>query len=140
MRLDVLQVVAWASGLLLVVTGLVALARAGFDQIALGDPVVRVAGLTATPLLALLMLALGVTLLAAATGEVHDRTLRMFGIAIGVIGAVWAIEPAAFFDLLGVERDNGVAALTLAAAIVLTSFVPPLSIRRPGVDEGGLPR
>jgi hypothetical protein len=122
------------------VAGLVALARAGFDQISLGAPVVHVAGLSSSPLLALLLLALGVTLRAAATGEVHDRTLRMIGVAIGVVGTVWAIEPDAFFGLLAVERANGAAALALGAAVVLTSFVPPLSIRRPGVDEHGLPR
>lgn len=135
-RIDVLQVTAWTSGLLLVVIGLVALARAGFDQISLGSPVVTVAGLPASPLLALAMLTLGVALLAAATGEVHDRTLRMTGVAIGVVGTVWTIEPVAFFPLLGVERANGLVAIALAVALVLTSFVPPLSVRRPGIEPG----
>lgn len=132
MRFDLLQVIAWCSGLTQVVIGLVALARAGFDQISLRDPVVEVVGLASTPLLALLMLSFGIVLLAAATGEVDDRVLRLLGVALGVVGTVWFIEPDAFQPLLGIERANGGAALTVAVVIVLSSFVPPLALRRPG--------
>lgn len=135
MRFDVLQVVAWASGLGVVIAGLVMLARAGFDQLSLFDPVVEVAGLSGTPLLAMLLLLLGVVLLAAATGEVAERELRIGGAVIAVVGAVWLIEPAGFAPWLGVERVNGTAAVAVGVALSAVSFVPPLSIRRPGVAE-----
>jgi hypothetical protein len=136
MRFDLLQVVAWALGLAFVVGGLVALARAGFDELALTDPVVEVAGQPATPLLGLVWLLLGVVLLTAGTGEVGERGLRIGGAMLAVLGAVWAIEPDAFAPYLGVEQRSGTLLLVLGAVLVAASFVPPLSIRRPGVPEG----
>lgn len=133
MRFDLLQIVAWGIGLLLIVAGLVALARAGFDQLTLFEPVVEVAGLTASPLLALLMLLVGLLLLAGATGEVDERALRIGGALIAVIGVVWLVEPGAFADYLGISAANGRAALTVGVVLTAVSFVPPLSIRRPGV-------
>jgi hypothetical protein len=41
MRFDVLQIAAWVLGLYFVVAGLVTLARAGFDELALFEPEVR---------------------------------------------------------------------------------------------------
>jgi hypothetical protein len=136
MRFDLLQVVAWAAGLTTVVGGLVAVARAGFEDLGLTEPVVEVGGQPATPLLALLWLAAGMLLLVAATGEVSERRLRIGGVLLGVIGAVWLIEPGAFAPYLGVERDSGAVALGMGVALVAASYVPPLSIARPGVPEG----
>ena len=135
MRLDALQIVAWALGLYFLVAGLVALARAGFDEIGLFEPTVEVGGLPMTPLLALLQLLMGLSLLGAATGVVNERGLRIGGVLLGVIGAVWLIEPNAFEPYLGVVRDSGATWLTMAVVLVGTSFVPPLSIARPGVAQ-----
>ena len=133
MRLDALQVVAWVLGLYVLVAGLVALARAGFEDIGLVAPVVEVGGLPMTPLLALLQLVLGIALLGAATGLVRERGLRVGGVLLGVVGAVWLIEPAAFEPYLGVVRDTGAAWLGMGVALTGASFLPPLSIARPGV-------
>jgi hypothetical protein len=135
MRLDLLQVVAWVLGLAFVVAGLVALARAGFDELALTEPVVEVAGHAATPLLALLWLALGVALLAAGTGEVHERRLRIGGVVLAVVAAVLLIEPDAFTPYLGVQGDSGTLLLAMGVALTAASYVPPLSIARPGVPQ-----
>jgi hypothetical protein len=135
MRLDLLQVVAWVLGLGFVVAGLVAIARAGFEELALTEPVVEVAGHAATPLLALLSLALGVALLAAGTGEVKERRLRIGGVVLAILGAVLLIEPAAFTPYLGVEGGSGSTLLVLGVALTTASFVPPLSLRRPGIRE-----
>ena len=135
MRLDLLQIVAWALGLYLLVAGLVALARAGFEDIGLFEPTVEVGGLPMTPLLALLQLLIGIALLGAATGVVHERGLRIGGVLLGILGAVWLIEPVAFEPYLGVVRDSGAAWLTMAVVLVAASFVPPLSVRRPGVSQ-----
>jgi hypothetical protein len=140
MRFDLLQLTAWSAGVTLIVAGLVVVARAGFEELELLGPVIEVAGLPATPLLAGLLVLLGALLLAAATGEVDDRGLRIVGVLLGIVGAVWLIEPAAFTPYLGIERSNGTAALLVGAALVVTSFVPPLSIRRPGVAQPPPPR
>jgi hypothetical protein len=133
MRFDILQIVAWGLGLSFVVFGLVAVARAGFDELALFEPQVEVGGLPATPLLGLLLLAIGVALLAAGTGEVNERGLRIGGVLLGVLGAVWMIEPAPFEDYLAVDGDSGVTLLAMAVLLMVASFLPPLSVARPGV-------
>jgi hypothetical protein len=133
MRLDLLQLVAWVLGLYFLVAGLVAIARAGFEDIGLFEPAVEVGGLPMTPLLALLQLLIGLALLGAATGVVHERGLRIGGVLLGVVGAVWLIEPGAFEPYLGVARDSGATWLTMAVVLVGVSFVPPVSIARPGV-------
>jgi hypothetical protein len=135
MRFDLLQLLAWVLGVSFVVAGLVAVARAGFDELVLTGPVVEVGGQPATPLLALLWLLVGVALLAAATGEVAERELRVGGVLLGILGAVWAIESAAFAPYLGVERDSGVLLLGVGGALTATSYIPPLSIARPGIPE-----
>lgn len=135
MRIDALQIVAWVLGLYFLVAGLVAVARAGFEESGLFEPAVEVGGLPMTPLLALLQLLIGIALLGAATGVVHERGLRLGGALLGVVGAVWLIEPDAFEPYLGVVRDSGTAWLTMAALLVAASFLPPLSVVRPGVTQ-----
>jgi hypothetical protein len=135
MRVDLLQIVGWILGLYFLVAGLVALARAGFEDMALFDPTVEVGGLPLTPLLALLYLVMGVALLASSTGTVKERGLRIGAVLLGVVGAVWLIEPEPFTEYLGVVRDSGAMLLTLAVLLAAASFVPPLSVARPGMRE-----
>ena len=134
MRFDALQLAAWATGLTLVVAGLVALARAGFGDLTFVEPVIRVGGLPTTPFLALLLVLAGTGILTLATGVVDDRSLRIVGVVLGVIGVVWLIEPAAFTPYFGIGEENGAAALLIAVGLVLASFIPPLAIRRPGTE------
>jgi hypothetical protein len=135
MRLDPLQLVAWAAGLQLVVSGLVVLARSGLDEPSMFRPVVEVAGLSATPLLGGVLVAIGAGSLTAATGEVDERVLRLGGVLLAIVGAVWMIEPDAFTLYLGITQANGLAAIAIGAAYTMISFVPPLAVRRPGVAE-----
>lgn len=137
MRLDLLQIVAWSLGGLLVVFGIVVLARAGLDELTLFQPVASVAGLAGSPMLAGLLVLLGTVLLVAATGDVDERGLRVIGALLLIVGAVWVIEPAAFEPYLGIERRNGVAAIVVGTLLAAASFVPPLAIRRPGTGELG---
>ncbi|MFO7777676.1 MAG: hypothetical protein R6V28_04920 [Nitriliruptoraceae bacterium] len=133
MRFDPLQLVAWLLGLWTIVTGVIALARAGFDDLAVFTPVVEVAGAPLTPLLATLLLLLGIVLLTLATGEVDDRTLRILGVVCAISGVVWLIEPDAFEPYLATQTEHGTRALLVGGGLVAASFLPPLSIRRPGV-------
>lgn len=137
MRFDLLQIAAWVIGLALIVGGLVAIARAGFDDLGLFEPVVEVNGQPATPLFALLWLLIGAALLAAATGAVNEQRLRIAGVLLVVAGLVFLIEPAAFEEFLGVTADSGQAMVLAGALLIATSFVPPLSIRRPGIQDPG---
>jgi hypothetical protein len=136
MRFDLLQLAAWTVGLGLVVAGLVALARAGFDDLGLFEPVVEVGGQAATPLYAVLWLVGGAVVLAAGTGAVNERRLRLAGVVSGVVGAVFLLEPTAFTDHLGVSTDSGTPLLAVGALLAATSFVPPLWIARPGIARG----
>lgn len=134
MRVDLLQIVAWAIGLYLVVAGLVALARTGFSDIGLFSPTVEVSGLPVTPLLAILYVLVGVGLLIAATGEVAQQGLRICGVLLGIVGTVWLIEPDAFEPYLGVTAQSGLVVLVMGVALAVASFVPPLYVLRPGAD------
>jgi hypothetical protein len=135
MRLDLLQIGAWLVGLYLIISALVAVARAGFDDLGLFEPVVEVGGQPATPLWALLWLIIGAFLLSAATGSVAEQRLRIAGVVFAVVGLVFLIEPDAFTEYLGVTADSGSRLLVIGALLIATSFVPPLSIRRPGIRE-----
>lgn len=136
MRFDVLQLAAWATGLYLVIAGAVALARTGFEDLGAFEPVVEVGTETFTPLYAVLWLLLGVMLLAAGTGTVQERGLRIGGVLFGVAGAVILLEPAPFGTWLGVDPDSGTVLLAIGALLTAASFVPPLSVTRPGVRGG----
>lgn len=136
MRIDLLQIVAWAIGLYLIVAGLVAVARAGFDDLGLFSPVVQVSGLPVTPLLAMIYLVVSAGLLIAATGEVAEQGLRITGVLFGIVGTVWLIEPNAFEPYLGVTAQNGLVVLVMGIALAIASFVPPLSVLRPGAGDG----
>ena len=132
MRFDLLQLVGWGIGVWLLVVGIVAVARTGLADLDLGSPVVEVVGLTATPLLAGLLIVVGLMILLLSTGAVEDRSLRMLGATIAIIGAVWYIEPDAFASLLATERDHGTWTIVTGVLLSAASFIPPLSIRRPG--------
>lgn len=135
MRFDLLQIAAWLVGLVLVVAGLVAVARTDFEDISLFEPVVEVGGQPATPLAALLWLVIGVIVLAAGTGSVAEQRLRILGVLFAIVGLVFLIEPDAFAEYLGGGARSASLLLAAGALLVATSFVPPLSIARPGIPE-----
>jgi hypothetical protein len=136
MRFDVLQIAAWTVGLILIVAALVAAARTGFEGVGAFEPVVQVGSESATPLAALLWLLLGAFVLAAGTGSVAEQRLRITGVVLAVVGVVLLIEPGAFTDYLGVGPDSGTLPLACGILLAVASFVPPLSIARPGFREG----
>lgn len=135
MRFDLLQIAAWLVGLALVVAGLVAIARTRFDDLGFFEPVVEVGGQSATPLAALLWLLLGLFVLKAGTGAVAEQRLRIVGVVFATIGLVLLIEPDAFTEYLGGGARSASLLLAAGALLVATSFVPPLSIARPGIRE-----
>ncbi|MEX1165220.1 MAG: hypothetical protein WEB03_16735 [Nitriliruptor sp.] len=135
MRFDVLQIAAWVVGLVLIVAGLVALARTGFEDLGLFEPVVQIGTEAATPLYAAIWLLLGLVIVAAGTGVVAERRLRILGALFAIVGLVLLIEPDGFSEYLGAGSDSGTVPLAFGVLLVAASFVPPLSIKRPGIRE-----
>lgn len=107
-------------GIVLLVIGIVALARGGVST--LTSPVVTVGPFSLTPLFALIEMGLGAIALATAA-ERDVRGASALAVVTGVAGIVWLIEPAAFAGLLGAGSTTGalyvVIALTLLVGVAL---------------------
>ena len=99
------SVVAAILGGLLLVIGIVALARAGLSQ-GFTEPAVAVGPFTRTPLFALVELVLGVLGLATAA-DADVRSAVVLAVLTGVPGIVWLLEPGAFQPALGVTAATG---------------------------------
>ncbi len=131
-QVDLLSWAGWLIGGELIVVALVALARAGFDDIDLFDPVVAVGPLHATRLMAFIGLALGLVIWTGTAGAVDAMGLRVVGALMLVAGIVWIIEPNGFAEWLGTERADGVHHAVVGLVLVVLALVPPFRVgRRP---------
>ena len=116
-----------AIGLLLV--GGITVARAGLDG-SLDQPVVEVAGYTATALLGLIELVFGLLLLIAALSRV-DGAILFLGIAGGVMALVAVFQPSVGNGSLAIERGFAVVAAIVMGAVVVAALLP--TVRRRSV-------
>ena len=114
----------------MIVVGLVALARAGFDDFDLFDPVASVGPYHLTRLFALITLVLGMVVWAGTAGTPDDLGLRVLGALLLVAGIVWVIEPGGFNQWLGTEVADGVHYAVLGAALIVFSLIPPFRVGR----------
>lgn len=130
-EIDLLKVVGWPMGGYFIVLGLVALARAGFDRFDLFEPTVQVGPFTATRLLALILLALGIVIWAGVVGSPDDLGLRVLGATMVVIGIVWVIEPGSFEQWLAIGRNGGIQQVVAGALLIITSLIQPFRVGRP---------
>lgn len=129
---DLLSWAGWLIGGELIVVALVALARAGFDDLDLFEPVVAVGPLHATRLMAFIGLALGLVIWTGTAGAVDELGLRVVGALMLVAGIVWIIEPDGFAEWLGTERGDGIHHAAIGAVLVGLSLIPPFRVgRRP---------
>ena len=96
-------IVASVGAIALLLLGGITAARAGFDG-GIADPVVTVAGYTATAWLALIELGFGLVLLIAALTRSHSAILFL-GIAGGVAALVAVFQPSVGGDSLAIERE-----------------------------------
>jgi hypothetical protein len=113
---SVSSMVSGGVGIVLLVIGIVALARAGLGD--LTSPAVAVGPFVRTPLMGLIELALGVIALATAA----DRDVRgasALAVVTGVAGIVWLIESAAFAGVLGITAATGWLYLLIAVALLV---------------------
>lgn len=113
---SVSSLLSGAVGIVLLVIGIVAVARAGLTD--LTEPAVAVGPFVRTTLFGLIEIALGVIALATAA----DRDVRgasALAVVTGVAGIVWLIEPAAFAGVLGMTVATGWLYVLVAAALLV---------------------
>jgi hypothetical protein len=125
-ELDLLPWIGWILGGYLVVWGLVALARAGFDGFGLFDPVVSVGVFHATRLMALFAILVGFFVWFGVLGSADAMTLRGMGAFLLVAGIVFMIEPEGFAQWLGTQTIDGFHWALLGLILIVFTVVPPL--------------
>jgi len=120
-------------GLVLLITGLIAVARAGLSS-PLSDPVVSVLGFTHTATLGLIEAALGLCLLASGAARSRSAAL-FFGLVLGVAGFVGAVQTSSFRTTLALESVVGWLCVVAAVVVVLAALLLPRFARRSTVIE-----
>lgn len=129
---DLLAWAGWLIGGELIVVALVALARAGFEDFRLFEPIVAVGPFHLTRLFALITLVVGLVVWVGVAGTPDDVGLRVLGAFMLVVGIVWIIEPGGFRQWLGTEVADGVHWAVVGAVLVALSIVQPFRVgRRP---------
>ena len=122
-------IVAGVVAIGLLVLGGITVARAGLDS-SLDQPVVEVAGYTATALLGLIELVFGVLLLTAALSRANSFILFL-GIVGGVMALVAVFQPSVGEGSLAIERGFAVIAAIVMGIVVAAALLP--SVRRRSV-------
>lgn len=117
--------VAGIVAIALLVLGGITAARAGVDS-TLDDPVVTVAGFTASALLGLIEIAFGLALLIAALTQAR-RAILFLGIIGGVTALVAVFQPSVGEGSLAVERGFAVLAAIVMGVLVVTALLPTLT-------------
>ena len=119
--------VAGVVAIALLVLGGITAARAGVDS-TLDDPVVTVAGFTATALLGLIEIAFGLVLLMAALARARSLILFL-GITGGVAALVAVFQPSVGEGSLALERGFAVFAAIVMAVLIAAALLPTLTRR-----------
>jgi hypothetical protein len=126
-------VIAALVGLALLLVGLIAVTRGGFDG-KMSDPVVEVLGFTHTTTLGLIEIALGVFLLIA--GATRSRSSAMFfGAVLGVAGFVGAVQTESFNESLALESSMAWLVVIAGVVVVLSAVMMPRFARQSTVIE-----
>jgi hypothetical protein len=125
------QLVVGIVGLVFIVIGGVALARAGVHFNAIPLTRTEVAGLWFTNLSALITLIAGVFMLVGAISPESARaTMWVFGIVLIAFGLIVAISPASFTNMWGYSAANGVFYVVAGAILVLAGALSPVFYSR----------
>jgi hypothetical protein len=114
-------------GLVLLVVGLIAITRGGFDG-PMADPVVQVAGFNHTTTLGLIDIGLGACLLISGVTRSRSGAL-FFGSVLGIAGFVGAVQTESFKEDLALESSMAWLAVVAGLAIVLTTLLVPRVVR-----------
>jgi uncharacterized membrane protein len=109
-------------GIILLVIGLVALARTGIPADSLTDVTTTVGPFTRTPLMAIIEIIVGL-LVIVASADADRASLLGIGMIALVFGIVWMIEPGAFQAWLGIGRDTAVLYLIIGIAGIVVGLI-----------------
>ncbi len=123
--------VASLAAIALMVVGGITVARAGLDG-PLDEPIVSAANYTATAVLGLIELGIGIVLLSAALSRSREGIL-FIGIVGGVLALIAVFEPTIGNGALAIERPFAVIVAIVMGAVVLSALLP--SIRRSNVER-----
>lgn len=126
-RVSPSSIVAGIAATLLMVTGAVAMARAGLDR-PLDRPVVTVAGYPGTAVVGIVLLVAGFVLLLAAVTRSRP-VIVVVGVLLVVAALTVVIEPTVGGDIIATDRDAGIALLIVSGLVTLVALVAP-DVRR----------
>jgi hypothetical protein len=117
------SVIAAIAGLVILLVGLIAIVRGGFDG-QMSDPVVNVVGFTHTTTLGLIEIVMGAALLLS--GATRSRSGEIFfGTLLGIGGFVGAVQADSFDTSLALESSMAWLAVAIAVAVVLAALLLP---------------
>jgi asparagine N-glycosylation enzyme membrane subunit Stt3 len=126
-------IIAAIAGLVILVVGLIAIVRGGFDG-QMSDPVVNVAGFTHTTTLGLIEIVIGAALLIS--GATSSRSGAVFfGTLLGIGGFVGAVQAESFDTSLALESSMAWLAVAIAVVVVLSALLMPRFARQSTVVE-----
>jgi uncharacterized membrane protein HdeD (DUF308 family) len=117
------SVVVAIVGLVLMIAGLVAVARAGTDG-PMSTPVVKVFGFTHTATLGFIEIAIGLCLLICAAATTRSGAI-FFGLILGVGGIVGAVQTKSFHKTLALQSSLAWLMVVAAVVVVLVSLLMP---------------
>jgi hypothetical protein len=116
-------IIAAIAGLVILVVGLIAVVRNGFDG-PMSDPQLDVLGFTHTTTLGLIEIAIGAALLLS--GATRSRSGEVFfGAVLGIGGFVGAVQAESFDTSLALESSMAWLAVAIAVVVVLSALMLP---------------
>jgi len=126
-------IIAGIAGLAILLMGLIAIARGGFDG-PMSDPVVEVLGFTHTTTLGLIEVVIGAALLLA--GATRSRSAEIFfGALLGIGAFVGAVQTESFSHSLALESSMAWLMVIVAVVVVLSAMLLPRYVRQSTVIE-----
>lgn len=116
-------VIAAIAGLVILVVGLIAIIRGGFEG-PMSEPIVQVVGFSHTTTLGLIEIVIGLALLLS--GATRSRSGEIFfGAVLGIGGFVGAVQAESFKESLALESSMAWLAVCIAAIVVLAALMLP---------------
>ena len=122
------SIIAGIAGLVVLVTGLIAIVRGGFDG-PMSTPVVQVVGFNHTTSLGLIEIGIGLALLLSAATRSRSGEV-FFGAVLGIAGFVGAVQTESFKKTLALESSMAWLAVAIGAIVVLAALMLPRYARQ----------
>jgi len=127
------SIIAGIAGLGILLMGLIAIVRGGFDG-PMSDPVVKVLGFTHTTTLGLIEVGIGLALLLSAATRSRSGEI-FFGSVLGIGAFVGAVQTDSFRHSLALESSMAWLMVVVALVVVLSAMLMPRYVRQSTVIE-----